>query len=184
MEVTRAKILLLEDDPEMRSILEQILSYQDYDVTAVETGFQAIEAAKTNNFDLIVADVRVDGPDGIEVLSEARKDQPEVGTLLVSGYSSLEDDARAEKVGVGGFLRKPFETQRFLELVQQQLHKRRKKEKDRNVEQEGTNVMMTLVNALCQAYSTTPQPGQPEKVSKAREVATKLGVASGLEARS
>jgi len=181
MEVTRAKILLLEDDPEMRSILEQILSYQDYDVTAVETGFQAIEAAKTNNFDLIVADVRVDGPDGIEVLSEARKDQPEVGTLLVSGYSSLEDDARAEKVGVGGFLRKPFETQRFLELVQQQLHKRRKKEKERNVEQEGTNVMMTLVNALCQAYSTTPQPGQPEKVSKAREVATKLGVASGLE---
>ena len=131
MEVTRAKILLLEDDPEMRSILEQILSYQDYDVTAVETGFQAIEAAKTNNFDLIVADVRVDGPDGIEVLSEARKDQPEVGTLLVSGYSSLEDDARAEKVGVGGFLRKPFETQRFLELVQQQLHKRRKKEKER-----------------------------------------------------
>lgn len=181
MEVTRAKILLLEDDPEMRSILEQILSYQDYDVTAVETGFQAIEAAKGNTFDLIVADVRVDGPDGIEVLSEARKDQPEVGTLLVSGYSSLEDDARAEKVGVGGFLRKPFETQRFLELVQQQLHKRRRKEKERDVEQEGTNVMMTLINALCQAYSTTPQPGQPEKVSKAREVATKLGVASGLE---
>jgi two-component SAPR family response regulator len=181
MEVTRPKILLLEDDPEMRSILEQILSYQDYDVTAVETGFQAIEAAKSNNFDLIVADVRVDGPDGIEVLSEARKDQPEVGTLLVSGYSSLEDDARAEKVGVGGFLRKPFETQRFLELVQQQLHKRQKKDKERNVEQEGTDVMMTLINALCQSYSTTPQPGQPEKVSKAREVATKLGVASGLE---
>lgn len=181
MEVTRAKILLLEDDPEMRAILEQILSYQDYDVTAVETGFQAIEAAKGTNFDLIVADVRVDGPDGIEVLSEARKDQPEVGTLLVSGYSSLEDDARAEKVGVGGFLRKPFETQRFLELVQQQLHKRRKNQQERDVEQEGHSVLMTTINTLCQAFSMAPEKGQPEKVSRAREVATKLGVASGLE---
>lgn len=181
MEVTRAKILLLEDDPEMRSILEQILSYQDYDVTAVETGFQAIEAAKGNNFDLIVADVRVDGPDGIEVLSEARKDQPEVGTLLVSGYSSLEDDARAEKVGVGGFLRKPFETQRFLELVQQQLHKRRKNQAERNVEQEEANVLMTTINTLCHAFSAVPDKNQPERVSRAREVATKLGVASGLE---
>ncbi len=181
MEVTRAKILLLEDDPEMRAILEQILSYQDYDVTAVETGFQAIEAAKSNSFDLIVADVRVDGPDGIEVLSEARKDQPEVGTLLVSGYSSLEDDARAEKVGVGGFLRKPFETQRFLELVQQQLHKRRKSKQERNVEQEGASVLMTTINTLCQAFSVSPEKGQPERVSRAREVATRLGVASGLE---
>lgn len=181
MEPHRAKILLLEDDPEMRAILDQILSYQDYDVTAVETGFQAIEAAKSTDFDLIVADVRVEGPDGIEVLSEARKDRPEVGTLLVSGYSSLEDDARAEKIGIGGFLRKPFETQRFLELVKQQLHKRRQNQKERNVEQEGASVLMMSVQALCQAFSTTPEDGQPEKVRKAREAAMRLGNAAGLE---
>ena len=98
----KPKILLLEDDPDMRSLLERILSYQDYDVTSVETGYQAIEAAKKTAFDLIVADVRVDGPDGIEVLSEAKKDRPDVGTLAVSGYSSLEDDARAERIGIGG----------------------------------------------------------------------------------
>ncbi len=182
MEATRVKILLLEDDPEMRTILQQILTYQDYDVTAVETGFQAIEAAKSSDFDLIVADVRVDGPDGIQVLSEARKDQPEVGTLLVSGYSSLEDDARAEKLGVGGFLRKPFETQRFLELVQQQLHKRRQNQKERNVEQEGASVLMTAVQALCQAFSGHHEERQPEKVRKARELAMRLGGAAGLEA--
>lgn len=182
MEATRAKILLLEDDPEMRTILQQILTYQDYDVTAVETGFQAIEAAKSSDFDLIVADVRVDGPDGIQVLSEARKDQPEVGTLLVSGYSSLEDDARAEKLGVGGFLRKPFETQRFLELVQQQLHKRRQNQKERNVEQEGASVLMMAVQTLCQAFSGHHEERQPEKVRKARELAMRLGGAAGLEA--
>lgn len=181
MEPTRAKILLLEDDPEMRAILQQILTYQDYDVTAVETGFQAIEAAKSADFDLIVADVRVDGPDGISVLSEARKDQPEVGTLLVSGYSSLEDDARAEKLGVGGFLRKPFETQRFLELVQQQLHKRQKTQKERNVEQEGASVLMNAVQTLCQAFSGHHEERQPEKVRKAREIAMRLGGAAGLE---
>lgn len=182
MEPTRAKILLLEDDPEMRTILHQILTYQDYDVTAVETGFQAIEAAKSSDFDLIVADVRVDGPDGISVLSEARKDQPEVGTLLVSGYSSLEDDARAEKLGVGGFLRKPFETQRFLELVQQQLHKRQKTQKERNVEQEGASVLMMAVQTLCQAFSSHHEERQPERVRKARELAMRLGGAAGLEA--
>lgn len=181
MEQIIPKILLLEDDPEMRTILHQILSYQDYDVTAVETGFQAIEAAKNSNFDLIVADVRVEGPDGIAVLSEARKDQPEVGTLLVSGYSSLEDDARAAKIGVGGFLRKPFETQRFIELVQQQLHKRLQSKKERNTEQEGASVLMLAVQTLCQAYSSHQQEHQPEKVRKARELAMRLGGAAGLE---
>lgn len=181
METARAKILLLEDDPEMRAILEQILSYQDYDVTAVETGFQAIEAAKSDDFDLIVADVRVEGPDGIEVLSEARKDSPEVGTLLVSGYSSLEDNARAEKLGVGGFLKKPFETQRFLELVQQQLHKRVQSRQVRNVIQEKASVLMTTIQALCQSYSTTPEEGQPERVRKAREVAMRLCNAADLD---
>lgn len=177
----KPKILLLEDDPDMRSLLERILSYQDYDVTSVETGFEAIEVAKKEQFDLIVADVRVDGPDGIEVLSEAKKDRPEVGTLAVSGYSSLEDDARAEKVGIGGFLRKPFETQRFLELVQQQLHKRRKKQKERNLEQEVVSVLMTTINTLFQAYGSTPEEGRYEKVQRARELAMRLGVASGLE---
>lgn len=177
----KPRILLLEDDPDMRSLLERILSYQDYDVTSVETGFEAIEVCKKEHFDLIVADVRVDGPDGIEVLSEAKKDRPEVGTLAVSGYSSLEDDARAEKVGIGGFLRKPFETQRFLELVQQQLHKRRKKQKERNLEQEVVSVLMTTLNTLFQSYGTAPEAGRFEKVNRAREMAMKLGVASGLE---
>lgn len=181
METARAKILLLEDDPEMRAILEQILSYQDYDVTAVETGFQAIDAAKGVHFDLIVADVRVEGPDGIEVLSEARKEQPEVGTLLVSGYSSLEDNARAEKLGVGGFLKKPFETQRFLELVQQQLHKRRQSQQVRNVIQEKASVLMTTIQALCQAYSANPEEGRPEKVRRAREVAMRLCNAADMD---
>ena len=181
MESTKAKILLLEDDPEMRAILEQILSYQDYEVTAVETGFQAVEAARSQDFDLIVADVRVEGPDGIEVLSEARKEQPEVGTLLVSGYSSLEDNARAEKLGVGGFLKKPFETQRFLELVQQQLHKRRQSRQVRDVIQEKASLLMTTVQALCQAYSVSPEKGQPERVRKARELSMRLCNAAGLD---
>lgn len=177
----KAKILLLEDDPDMRSLLERILGYHDYDVTSVETGFEAIEAAKMTRFDLIVADVRVDGPDGIEVISEAKKDSPDVGTLAVSGYSSLEDDARAEKVGVGGFLRKPFETQRFLELVQQQLHKRQKNQTKRSTEQEVAGVLVTTLNTVFQAFGTVPEDGQFEKVRKAREIAMRLGVASGLE---
>jgi two-component SAPR family response regulator len=178
---SKPKILLLEDDSDMRSLLERILSYQDYDVTSVDTGFAAIEAVKTTHFDLIVADVRVDGPDGIEVLSEAKKDRPDVGTLAVSGYSSLEDDARAERLGVGGFLRKPFETQRFLELVQQQLHKRAKKRKERNLEQEVASVYLTTLNTLFQAYGATPQAEQVERIGRAREMAMKLGIASGLE---
>ena len=177
----KPKILLLEDDSDMRSLLERILGYQDYEVTSVETGFDAIEAVKKTHFDLIVADVRVDGPDGIEVLTEAKKDRPDVGTLAVSGYSSLEDDARAERLGVGGFLRKPFETQRFLELVKQQLHKRSKKQKERNLEHEVATVFLTSLNTLFQAYGATPEPGQFEKVGRAREMAMKLGIACELE---
>lgn len=176
----KPRILLLEDDPDMRSLLERILSYQDYDVTSVETGFEAIEAAKQATFDLVVADVRVEGPDGIEVLSQAKRERPDVGTLAVSGYSSLEDDARAEKVGIGGFLRKPFETQRFLELVKQQLHKRHKKKREQTLEQDVASVLLTSINTLFQACDT-PLEGVSARINRARELAMRLGSASRLE---
>ena len=177
----KPKILLLEDDPEMRTILSQILALNDYEVTAVETGYEAIKEAKENTFDLVIADVRVEGPDGIEVINQARQAQSDVGTLVVSGYASLEETTRAEKIGVGGFLKKPFETQRFLELVQQQLQKKQSLKKVSSVGRESSAALTAVLHTLLLCLQDDHSRPEPRLVHTIREMATRVGTALQLE---
>lgn len=176
----KPRILLLEDDHEMRAILTQILSYSDYEVVAVETGHEAIAAAREQSFDLVVADVRVEGPDGIEVIEQAQKSQAGIGSLVVSGYASLEETSRAHKLGVGGFLKKPFETSRFLELVRQQLQQTRQLDP---LKPAGTQaeVVSRVLQTLVLCLQDPPSLPDPQLVQRVRELAARAGAALELE---
>lgn len=118
-----AHILILEDDPDMRGLLTEVLVLQGYRVTAVGSGLEAVEAASTTPFALIVTDIRMDGMDGLEALAQAKTHQPHVGAVVVSGYATPEETERATELGVGAYLKKPFRTKRFLEAIEAQLGK-------------------------------------------------------------
>lgn len=110
-------ILVLEDDPTLRETLADVLEDQGYRVTAVGRGLEAVEKAREMAFDLIVADIRMEGIDGLEAIEKAREVRPGLGALVVSGYASDEEVARADRLQVDGYLKKPVRMQDFLERV-------------------------------------------------------------------
>jgi two-component SAPR family response regulator len=114
-------ILVLEDDEQLRSMLTMVLQDQGFKVAAVSRGIEAVEQARRQPFDLIVADIRMEGMDGLEAIEMAQKEQPEMGSLVVSGYASKEETARAAALNVGGYLRKPFKIQELLGLIHRQV---------------------------------------------------------------
>ncbi|MEW6280256.1 MAG: response regulator [Candidatus Eremiobacterota bacterium] len=99
--MSRPRALLVEDDPDLREMLTWALM-DAFEVDTVTTGEEAVDRLTQSAYDLVVADIRLPGIDGLEVLEAARRRR-----LAVTGYSSEADLARAEAMGIE-VLKKPF----------------------------------------------------------------------------
>lgn len=183
--MNRFKILILEDDPQMRSILQQVLEEQDYDVVAVDRGEKAIEAARDHSFDLIIADIRMEGVGGLEAIAQTKAVQPSIGTLIVSGYADPDETERAKQLQIGGYLKKPFKMADFLLYVRTQLSDRaRSQDSDGSSSQEedrGTDsvaLILECLNALDAPKKRVPA-GSFKRIT---ELADSLGKQVGVVA--
>ena len=129
------KILVIEDDDSLREDLVMVLSDEGYWVQSAASGLDALELANRYNFDLVVSDIRMAGMDGLDTLERLRQEQPSVATLIITGFTAEADSIRAVRLGVGDYLKKPFELSEFIAAVARQLHlhrsrKQRKKRED------------------------------------------------------
>jgi len=102
------KILVVDDDPVIGKSFDRVLSGKGYAVIKAETGEAAIEKLATEDYDLVVTDIRMPGMSGLEVAERVRTKQPWMPVLIVTGYGSDESEARAKAAGVTEFLRKPL----------------------------------------------------------------------------
>ena len=129
-----AKLLIVEDDPAMRSALTLALKTAGYQVESAENGAHALEMTAGKSFDLIISDIRMPGMDGVAVVSRIKKTTPLVKTILITGYSDEEPLTRAINVGVDGLLKKPFQIKDLLHLVSLRLEEQeREKEKTQSL---------------------------------------------------
>jgi len=111
-------ILLLEDDEQLRSALESLLEDEGYQVATAGDGRQAVAQAAEVAPDILILDVKLPGPDGLEVLQQLKQQLPELQSLVMTGYASEEDSIRAIRLGVGDYLQKPFPMVDFLNAVE------------------------------------------------------------------
>ena len=101
-------ILVMEDDRSVALGLEMVLSEEGYHVNLAGTGELALEAFKEKRFDLLVADLRLPGIDGMEVIKQVKKATPETEVIVITGYGTTAKAVEAMKLGVHDFLPKPF----------------------------------------------------------------------------
>ncbi|MCA9794625.1 MAG: response regulator [Candidatus Eremiobacteraeota bacterium] len=170
-------ILVLEDNDEMRRIMADVLEAQGYQVTAVARGLEAVEAAAHGHFDLIVADIVLDGMNGLEAVEMTRRHQPEIGTLIVSGYATPENLSRARALNTGGILRKPFELKQFVGLVQEQLAQGQREERTETTDSSARDGLLWALGALAQAADQAPRAVSAARV---RGLTERLALAAGL----
>ncbi len=101
-------ILVMEDDLSVAKGLEMVLTEEGYDVNLAGTGELAIEAFKQKRYDLLVADLRLPGIDGMEVIKQVKEEKPETEVIVITGYGTTSTAVEAMKLGVRDFLPKPF----------------------------------------------------------------------------
>ena len=123
--VETVRILIVEDDNSLRAVLAELMSEQGYEVEAVGSGEEALKKAMDVAFDLVVTDIRMEGMSGLEALEQMKQHQPDIGSLVVTGYSTEADSIRAIRLGVGEYLKKPFDLSDFLAAVETLLERRR-----------------------------------------------------------
>lgn len=93
----------------MRDTLLVVLEDEGFEVTGAANGYEAIEKIKETSFDLVICDIRMAGMDGLDTLATLKKSQPELKSIIMTGYASTEDPIRAIKLGVNDYLFKPFD---------------------------------------------------------------------------
>ena len=121
-------VLVVDDEPGIALLCKRMLTRAGYLVTELTDPRAAIEWLRQNKTDLLLVDIRMPGVDGFEVISIARKLQPDLAVLVMTGFGTVETAIRALRQGVDGLLLKPFEkSTELLEAVKLALADSRQK---------------------------------------------------------
>lgn len=105
---TQRKVLVVDDDPVIAKSFDRVLSGKGYAVINARDGSEALRKLRDEEYDVVFTDIRMPGMSGIEVAERIKATQPWLPVVIVTGYGTDENEARAEAAGVSGFLRKPL----------------------------------------------------------------------------
>jgi two-component system nitrogen regulation response regulator NtrX len=131
----RESILLVDDEPGVRSSVAGILADEGYDVEAVETGEACLAALAARRYDLLLLDVWLPGIDGLETLRRALEADPELPVVVISGHGTIETAVRAVRLGARDFVEKPLALEKTLLAVRNALRQRRLETEVRSLKQ-------------------------------------------------
>jgi CheY-like chemotaxis protein len=108
MKALRKKVLVVDDDPVIGRSFDRVLSEKGYDVSTAPDGPQALASMSREDYDVVFTDIKMPGMDGLELAERIRKTRPWVPVVIITGYGTPANAARAEAAGVWGFLDKPL----------------------------------------------------------------------------
>jgi len=112
------KALIIEDDKEMRSLLEDFLKDEGFETDSVEKGTYALKKLLTESFLIIITDVRMPGFSGLEILPELRRLQPKTPIIVITAFGSEEIHQKALLRGADAYLEKPVHLFKLKTLIQ------------------------------------------------------------------
>ncbi len=116
--MARAQILVIDDEPLMRDFLEETLLRAGYGVVTASDGVTGLGEIRSSSYDLIITDIKMPGIDGIGLLEEVRKIQPDLVVILMTAYASVETAVQALKLGAADYIMKPFAPEKIERVVE------------------------------------------------------------------
>jgi DNA-binding NtrC family response regulator len=122
-----SKLLLVDDEQAFLSVMQKRLSRRGIDVTAVNSGEEALTTiAETRDFDMVILDVQMPGLDGIEVLKEIMKVSPQIQIIVLTAHPSFEAAVEATNLGAFAYLTKPCDFEELVTKVLQAAARKRR----------------------------------------------------------
>lgn len=110
----KLRILLVEDEAQIRKMMKLNLSLEGYEVIDTEDGLEALQLIENQNFDLVLLDIMLPNVNGFQICERIRLINKEIGIIFVSAKNSAEDRVKGLKLGADDYLTKPFNLEELL----------------------------------------------------------------------
>lgn len=111
------KVLVVDDDDQLRDMLLEVLGSLDYFPIGVHDGEEALNQLKVQDFDLVISDIRMPKMDGLALLRNIKQMDPELPVVMITAFSSACPVQKAMQEGADGYLAKPFRIEKIDELM-------------------------------------------------------------------
>jgi DNA-binding NtrC family response regulator len=134
--MARAQILVIDDEPLMRDFLEETLVRAGYGIATAADGTAGLEEIRNNAYDLVITDMKMPGLDGLALLEETKKSQPDTVVIIMTAYASVETAVQALKAGAADYIMKPFTPDEIEHVLKKVLYERKLENENRYLRSE------------------------------------------------
>jgi CheY-like chemotaxis protein len=115
------KILVVDDNENIRVILKQMLEDGGYAVQTAKGGEEALETMKTKRFDMLIADINMPGMTGFELLEKSKRAYPQIPVIFVTAYRKDKNLVRSVNIGLSDYIEKPFKMDEVLRIIKEHI---------------------------------------------------------------
>src|SRR5215475_10158322 len=161
--MSKGSILVVDDESEIREGLELLLKGEGYGVSSAETGESGLAKLEEHPFDLLLLDVSLPDRNGLEMLKEIRRRDPDLSVVLITAYGSIDMARTAFKNGAMDYITKPWSNDELLAQVAQAVESRRLREEN-----------LQLKRALKQRFSFPSIIGKSDKIQQLLDLVTQV----------
>jgi two-component system response regulator PilR (NtrC family) len=119
-----ARILVVDDEPSMREFLQILLSKQGHEVLTAGDVTSALERFRTDDFDLVVSDLRLGRESGLDILKAVKESSPQTEVVMLTAFATTENAVQAMKLGAHDYVLKPFKNEELRLVVEKALEHR------------------------------------------------------------
>ena len=129
----KPSILVVEDEAKMRRLLELELADQDFRAQTVADAETALKLLNTNQFDLIVTDLKLPGMSGMEFLQAVKRANAAIPIIIMTAFGTVESAVEAMKIGASDYVLKPFSLAELVLVIRKELDSHQLREENRNL---------------------------------------------------
>jgi excisionase family DNA binding protein len=117
----RPRVLVVDDEASIRDLLAKTLALAEYEVDVAPDGRSALDRMRMYPYDLLIADLKMPGMDGLSVIREAKRYKTDLPVIVITGFSTESSAIEAINLGVSGYLTKPFRVPEVLKQAEKAL---------------------------------------------------------------
>jgi len=118
------RIMIIEDDEEMRSLLKDFFEEEGFETDSVSNGVDALQMFSKDHFDLVITDIRMPGLTGLDILPRIRRLKPETPVIVMTAYGSDDVRRRAFERGATTYLEKPIQLSKLRSVIREMVSRK------------------------------------------------------------
>jgi two-component system nitrogen regulation response regulator NtrX len=181
--MAKARILVIDDEADIRNTLKMTLEYEGYEFVGAASGPEGLSLAEREAPDLVLLDVRMPGMDGLEVLDRLRAMNDSLPVIVISGHGTISTAVEATKKGAFDFIEKPFASDRVLVGLRNALEERRLRDENRSLKK-AVEVRHQMIGASTTLQHVMAAVGRAAPTSATVLILGESGVGKELVART